>query len=152
MGRRMTGQGRHGPHCGMSASPVRAEDYGGREDALFLDPASVELVGVVAVEDQVVAGQQGCEGPVVWLEADFGVVVVEPLADQWEPGFIHRFLGAEQQPIPARAVRFMVAAASRSRSAGVAIRSSTPSGSGASGSASIPIVEIRETVPTAAAA
>ena len=88
----------------------------------------------------------------LWVEADFGVVVVEPLTDQWEPGFIHRLLGAEQQPVPVRAVRSGWVVARRSCSAGVAIRSSTPSGSGASGSASIPIAEIRGRGPTAAAA
>ena len=32
-------------------------------------------------------------------------LVVEPLTDEWEPGFVDRFFGAEQQPVPVRAVR-----------------------------------------------
>ena len=30
---------------------------------------------------------------------------VEPFTDQREPGFVHRLFGAEQQPVPVRAVR-----------------------------------------------
>ncbi len=75
---------------------------------MFWGPVSVELVDGAAVEDQVVAGQVGCEGSVVWVEDDLGVVVVEPLTDQWEPGFIHRLFGAEQQPVPVRAVGLLV--------------------------------------------
>jgi hypothetical protein len=41
----------------------------------------VELVDGAAVEDQVVAGQVGCKGSVVWVEDDLGVVVVEPFTD-----------------------------------------------------------------------
>ncbi len=68
-------------------------------------PASVEAADRVAVDDQAVAGELGCEGPVVWVEDDFGLLVVEPLADQGEPGLIHGLFGAEQQPVPVRAVR-----------------------------------------------
>ena len=60
---------------------------------------------MTAVDDQAVAGELGGEGPVVWVEEDLGFLVVEPLADQREPGFVDGLFGAEQQPVPVRAVR-----------------------------------------------
>jgi hypothetical protein len=68
-------------------------------------PASVEAVDLAAVDDQAVARQLGGEGPLLWVEADFGLLVVEPLADQGELCLIDGFFGAEQQPVPVRAAR-----------------------------------------------
>ena len=131
---------------------VESQDDRGQQDPSLADPASVEAADVVAVDDQTIPGQLGGEGLVVWVEDDLGLLVVQPLPDQREPGLIHRLLGGEQQPVPVRAVRPGSVPASRSCSAGVATRSTTPSGSGASGSASIPIAQTRETGATAAAA
>ena len=39
-----------------------AQDYGGQNDSLLSDPASVEAVDRAAVDDQTVAGQQGLKG------------------------------------------------------------------------------------------
>jgi hypothetical protein len=38
----------------------------------------VEAVDLAAVDDQAVAGQLGRECPLLWVEADFGLLVVQP--------------------------------------------------------------------------
>ena len=60
---------------------------------------------MAAVDDQTVAGQQGGEGRLVWVDEDLGLLVVQPFTDQREPCLVDRLLGAEQQPVPVRAVR-----------------------------------------------
>ena len=45
----------------------------------------MEAVDLAAVDDQAVARQLGGEGPLLWVEADFGLLVVEPVTDQGEP-------------------------------------------------------------------
>jgi len=69
------------------------------------DPVSVELVDVVAVEDETVAGQPGCGGLVVWVEDDLGFLVVQPPPNKRKPGFVDSLFGAEQQPVPVRGIR-----------------------------------------------
>jgi hypothetical protein len=44
--------GDEGPQIGSR----RAQDYGGRQDSSVVGPASVEVVDVVTVDDQFVAG------------------------------------------------------------------------------------------------
>src|SRR5215208_1274708 len=95
-------------NCGESLGSRRAQNNRGRQDPSFPDPASVEAADLAAVDDQTIARQQGREGPVLWVEEDLNLLVVEPLAGQWEPGFVHRLLGAEQQPVPVRAVRLQL--------------------------------------------
>src|SRR4026209_2377024 len=72
-------------------------DYGGHKDPFLVGPAAVEVVDVLVVDDQTVAEQQGGEGSVLWVEQDFGFLVVQPLTDQRKPGFVDGLLGAEQQ-------------------------------------------------------